>query len=242
MAEGAASCPRCASTPRAGASPTRPRCAPASCDAPGADEPRRRDRRRRRRRRRLADRATRCEPGWSCGWPCSTTCSPAGTAERAAAGRRARGRRDAPAAAPAPPARRRDLVIARRAAARPGRRVRRRRRPARRAGVIAAIGAASRRHGAEVIDADGLIVAARPSSTRTCTCARPGRSTRRTSPSAPRRGGRGRLRAILAMPNTHPVVDTAAVLGALLERAAPRRLVRVGFFGAITRGPRRRGS
>ena len=38
------------------------------------------------------------------------------------------------------------------------------------------------------------------------------------------------------MPNTSPVVDTAAVLGALLDRAEQDAVVRVGFFAAITVG------
>src|SRR3712207_4624611 len=42
--------------------------------------------------------------------------------------------------------------------------------------------------------------------------------------------------AILAMPNTDPVVDSAAVLGALVERARAEACLPVGFFGTITRG------
>lgn len=41
---------------------------------------------------------------------------------------------------------------------------------------------------------------------------------------------------IVAMPNTKPVIDTAAVLGALLEQAETDAAVRVGFFAAITTG------
>jgi dihydroorotase len=41
--------------------------------------------------------------------------------------------------------------------------------------------------------------------------------------------------AILAMPNTEPVVDSAAVLGALVEQAKTDAVVPVGFFAAITR-------
>ena len=39
---------------------------------------------------------------------------------------------------------------------------------------------------------------------------------------------------IVAMPNTSPVVDTAAVLGALLDRGEQDAVVRVGFYAAIT--------
>src|SRR5439155_3509003 len=42
--------------------------------------------------------------------------------------------------------------------------------------------------------------------------------------------------ALLAMPNTEPVVDSAAVLGALVERAAREANVPVGFLAAISKG------
>ena len=42
--------------------------------------------------------------------------------------------------------------------------------------------------------------------------------------------------AILAMPNTDPVVDSAAVLGALVERAGQEANVPVGFLAAISKG------
>jgi len=42
--------------------------------------------------------------------------------------------------------------------------------------------------------------------------------------------------AILAMPNTEPVVDSAAVLGSLIETAREEAEVPVGFLAAITKG------
>ena len=42
--------------------------------------------------------------------------------------------------------------------------------------------------------------------------------------------------AILAMPNTDPVVDSAAVLGSLIEDAKAEAEIPVGFLAAITRG------
>lgn len=42
--------------------------------------------------------------------------------------------------------------------------------------------------------------------------------------------------AILAMPNTEPVVDSAAVLGSLIERASEQARIPVGFLAAITKG------
>ena len=44
--------------------------------------------------------------------------------------------------------------------------------------------------------------------------------------------------AILAMPNTDPIVDSAATLGALVETARREADVPVGFLAAITRGQR----
>lgn len=43
---------------------------------------------------------------------------------------------------------------------------------------------------------------------------------------------------IIAMPNTTPAVDNAAVLGTLLDQAERDAVVRVGFFAAITVGQR----
>jgi dihydroorotase len=44
--------------------------------------------------------------------------------------------------------------------------------------------------------------------------------------------------AVVAMPNTDPTVDSAAVLGSLIERAQRQARVPVGFLAAITRGLR----
>jgi len=52
-----------------------------------------------------------------------------------------------------------------------------------------------------------------------CTCARPGREDENDRVSAPRPRAAGGYCAILAMPNTEPVVDSAAVLGSLVEQA-----------------------
>jgi dihydroorotase len=42
--------------------------------------------------------------------------------------------------------------------------------------------------------------------------------------------------AVVAMPNTNPTVDSAAVLGSLIERAQREARVPVGFLASITRG------
>ena len=76
------------------------------------------------------------------------------------------------------------------------------------------------------------------SSTRTSTSARPAARTRRRSRSGTRAAAAGGYCAILAMPNTEPVVDSAAVLGALVERARAEAVVPTGFMAAISKGQR----
>ena len=56
-----------------------------------------------------------------------------------------------------------------------------------------------------------------------------------TGTAAAAAGGFG---AVLAMPNTDPVVDSASILQALHERAASEAAVAVGFLGAISLGQR----
>ena len=64
----------------------------------------------------------------------------------------------------------------------------------------------------------------------------PGREDLEDIASGSRAAAAGGFVTILAMPNTSPVVDTAAVLGALLDLAAEDAAVRVGFYAAITVG------
>ena len=54
--------------------------------------------------------------------------------------------------------------------------------------------------------------------------------------SGTRAAAAGGFVAILAMPNTDPVVDSAAVLSGLIERAGEQAAVPTGFFAAISRG------
>jgi dihydroorotase len=44
--------------------------------------------------------------------------------------------------------------------------------------------------------------------------------------------------AVVAMPNTDPIVDSAAILGSLIERARREARIPVGFMASITRGLR----
>jgi dihydroorotase len=64
----------------------------------------------------------------------------------------------------------------------------------------------------------------------------PGREDEETLASGTRAAAAGGYCAILAMPNTEPVVDSAAVLGALVERARAEAVVPTGFMAAISKG------
>jgi dihydroorotase len=63
----------------------------------------------------------------------------------------------------------------------------------------------------------------------------PGREDEEDIASGTRAAAAGGYCAVLAMPNTDPVVDSAAVLGALIERAEVEAEVPVGFLAAITK-------
>src|SRR5262249_39023074 len=64
----------------------------------------------------------------------------------------------------------------------------------------------------------------------------PGREDEETIASGTAAAAAGGFCAILAMPNTEPVVDSAAVLGALVEQARAEAVVPVGFLAAISQG------
>jgi len=64
----------------------------------------------------------------------------------------------------------------------------------------------------------------------------PGREDEEDLASGTRAAAAGGYCAILAMPNTDPVVDSAAVLGALIEQAQEQAEIPVGFLAAITKG------
>ena len=66
----------------------------------------------------------------------------------------------------------------------------------------------------------------------------PGREDEETLASGTAAAAAGGYCAILAMPNTDPVVDSAATLGALVEIAGREAEISVGFLAAITRGQR----
>ena len=64
----------------------------------------------------------------------------------------------------------------------------------------------------------------------------PGREDEEDLESGTRAAAAGGFCCVLAMPNTDPVVDNAAVLRSLQQRAGIEAVVPVGFLAAITRG------
>jgi dihydroorotase len=91
--------------------------------------------------------------------------------------------------------------------------------------------------GAEVVDAEGLI--ALPAFVDPHVHLRtPGREDEEDIDSGTRAAAAGGFCAILAMPNTDPVVDSAPVLRSLRERARVEARIPTGFLAAITRGQR----
>ena len=64
----------------------------------------------------------------------------------------------------------------------------------------------------------------------------PGREDEEDIDSGTRAAAAGGYCAILAMPNTDPVVDSAPVLESLIERARSEARIPTGFLAAITRG------
>ena len=102
-------------------------------------------------------------------------------------------------------------------------------------GVIAAIGTSLERNGHRVLDGSGLVLA--PAFVDPHVHLRtPGREDEETIASGTAAAAAGGYCAILAMPNTEPVVDSAAVLGSLVEQARADAHVPVGFLAAITKG------
>jgi dihydroorotase len=100
-----------------------------------------------------------------------------------------------------------------------------------------------------VIVTDGVISAIQPAAASNLVIApafvdphvhlrTPGREDEETLPSGTEAAAAGGYCAILTMPNTEPVVDSAAVLGALVERARGEALIPMGFMAAISKGQR----
>jgi dihydroorotase len=104
-------------------------------------------------------------------------------------------------------------------------------------GTIAAVGPQVDANGHRIVDGTGLVLA--PAFVDPHVHLRtPGREDEETIASGTAAAAAGGYCAILAMPNTDPVVDSAATLGALVETARREAEVPVGFLAAITRGQR----
>jgi dihydroorotase len=102
-------------------------------------------------------------------------------------------------------------------------------------GTIAELGARLDPNGHRVIEGQGLLLA--PAFVDPHAHLRtPGREDEETIASGTQAAAAGGYCAILAMPNTDPVVDSAAVLGSLIEDAEAKAEVPVGFLAAITKG------
>lgn len=102
-------------------------------------------------------------------------------------------------------------------------------------GVIAQLGEQVEANGHRVVDGVGLVLC--PAFVDPHVHLRtPGREDEETIASGTQAAAAGGFCAILAMPNTEPVVDSAAVLGALVERAQAEAEVPVGFLAAISKG------
>ncbi|HXR10716.1 MAG TPA: dihydroorotase [Gaiellaceae bacterium] len=104
-------------------------------------------------------------------------------------------------------------------------------------GTIAAIGEGLDTNEHRVVDGQGLVLT--PAFVDPHVHLRtPGREDEETIASGTAAAAAGGYCAILAMPNTDPVVDSAATLGALVETARREAQVAVGFLAAISRGQR----
>jgi dihydroorotase len=102
-------------------------------------------------------------------------------------------------------------------------------------GTIAELGTNLDANGHRVVEGAGLILA--PAFVDPHVHLRvPGREDEETIASGTAAAAAGGYCAILAMPNTDPVVDSAAVLGSLIEEAQAEADIPVGFLAAITRG------
>jgi dihydroorotase len=104
-------------------------------------------------------------------------------------------------------------------------------------GVVSRLGTGIAANGHRVVDASGLLLA--PAFVDSHVHLRtPGREDEETIESGTAAAAAGGFCAVLAMPNTEPVVDSAAVLGTLLDSARAEAVIPVGFLAAITKGQR----
>ena len=101
-------------------------------------------------------------------------------------------------------------------------------------GVIAQIADSVDTNEHRVVDGAGLVLA--PAFVDPHVHLRtPGREDEETLATGTAAAAAGGYCAILAMPNTDPVVDSAAILGSLVEQAKAEATVPIGFLAAITK-------
>ncbi len=101
-------------------------------------------------------------------------------------------------------------------------------------GAITAVGTVDS-NGHRVVDGTGLVLA--PAFVDPHVHLRtPGREDEETIASGTQAAAAGGYCAILGMPNTDPIVDSAATLGSLVETAEAEAAIPTGFLAAITRG------
>src|SRR3954453_22471765 len=102
-------------------------------------------------------------------------------------------------------------------------------------GVIAALGSEVDTNSHRVIEAEGLLLA--PAFVDPHVPLRtPGREDEENIATGTAAAAAGGYCAILGMPNTDPIVDSAATLGSLIEAAHAEAEIPVGFLAAITKG------
>ena len=102
-------------------------------------------------------------------------------------------------------------------------------------GMIAELGSRLDSNSHRVVEAEGLTLA--PAFVDPHVHLRtPGREDEETIASGTQAAAAGGYCAILAMPNTDPVVDSAAVVGSLAEMAEAEAEIPVGFLAAISKG------
>jgi dihydroorotase len=101
-------------------------------------------------------------------------------------------------------------------------------------GTIAELGSRLDPNAHRVVEGEGLLLA--PAFVDPHVHLRtPGREDEETIASGTQAAAAGGYCAILAMPNTDPVVDSSAVLGSLVETARAEAEIPVGFLAAITK-------
>src|SRR3954469_12107229 len=102
-------------------------------------------------------------------------------------------------------------------------------------GVIAALGSEVDMNSHRVIEGEGLLLA--PAFVDPHVHLRtPGREDEENIATGTAAAAAGGYCAILGMPNTDPIVDSAATLGSLIEAAHAEAEIPVGFLAAITKG------